>query len=77
MIEILTKSHVRLKQQADEREQKLEKRFIESQKEVKDQINDLCKKMDIKTEELEKKIEEVKDESTQALIDYLRGDSRR
>lgn len=77
MIEILTKSHVRLKQLADEREKKLEQRFIQSQKEVKDQIDTLCKKMDVKTEELENKIDEVKDEATQALIDYLRGDSRR
>ena len=84
MIEILTKSHVKLKQLADEREKKLERRFIESQKEVKDsqeevkkQISNLCQQLESKSKDLEQKIEEVKDEATKALIDYLRENSKR
>lgn len=86
MIEILTKSHVKMKQQAEEREKKFEKRFIDTQTEIGKQIGNLCTKLDTKsdeleknldnkTRELEKKIGEVKDEATSALIQYLRENS--
>lgn len=106
MIEILTKSQVKLKQQADLREKNFEERFIRSQTSVSNQINNLCvtldtrsqelnikldnatnnlnkklddatndlnKKLDTKTTELKENIEEVKDQATNALIDYLRN----
>lgn len=83
MIEILTKSHVKMKQQGDEREKRFEKRYIESQNKVSEQISQLCTKLDKKTEELEtkmdkqseelnEKIDTVKDDATKALIDYLK-----
>lgn len=77
MIEILTKSLVKLKQLAEDRERKLEQRFIDYQKENDLKMNDLDDKIDIRMEELEKKIYDVKDEATRALIEYLRENSKR
>lgn len=78
MIEVLTSSLVKMKRDSENRETRMENkekefenRFIKSQDEVKQQIVNLCTQMDIKTEQLEKKIEDVKDESTRALIKYL------
>ena len=75
MIEILTKSQVKMKQQAEEREKKFETRFIESNAAVTKQISDLCEKMDEKTEQLENKINDVKEDATKALIKYLSENS--
>jgi len=71
MIEILTKSQVKMKQQAEQRDKKFEERFIKSNDAVTKQINDLCEKMDRKTEQLEDKIDEVEKNATAALIKYL------
>lgn len=78
MIEVLTSSLVKMKRDSENREVRLESkekefenRFIKSQDEVKQQIANLCTQMDIKINQLEKKIEDVKDESTKALIKYL------
>lgn len=97
MIELLTKSHIKLKQQAEAREKKFEERFIQSQEEVSKSIGGLCTKLDQKSQELEKKLDEqsevletkidtktgelekkiqiVKDESTKALIEFLKENS--
>jgi len=71
MIEILTKSQVKMKQQAEQRDKKFEERFIKSNDAVTKQISDLCDKMDRKTEQLEDKIENVERNATAALIKYL------
>lgn len=78
MIEVLTSSLVKMKRDSENREvimvnkeKEFENRLIKSQDEVKQEIANLCSKMDIKTTQLEKKIEDVKDESTKALIKYL------
>lgn len=75
MIEILTKSQVKMKQQAEEREKKFESRFIESNDSVRKQIGDLCTKMDAKTQQLEDKIDNVEGKATAALIKYLSENS--
>lgn len=75
MIEILTKSQVKMKQQAEEREKKFETRFIESNAAVTKQISDLCEKMDEKTQQLENKIDSVERNATAALIKYLSENS--
>lgn len=82
MIEVLTKAQVKFKKQADEREKKFEDRFIQSQKDFSKQIGDLCSRIDKYSEHiddkiiaLDNKIENVKDEATQTLIDYLRSNS--
>lgn len=79
MIEVLTKAQVKFKKQADEREKNFEEKFIKSQIDFKNQIGDLCKKLDehsdkvdAKIDGLDKKIDDVKNEATNALIDYLR-----
>ena len=78
MIEVLTSSLVKMKRDSENREVRMENkekefenRFIKSQDEVKQQITNLCTQMDVKTEQLENKIEDVKNESTKALIKYL------
>jgi amino acid permease len=71
MIEILTKSQVKMKQQAEQREKMFEDRFIKSNDAVSKQINDLCEKMDKKTEQLEDKIDSVERNATATLIKYL------
>ena len=75
MIEILTKSQVKMKQQAEQREKMFEDRFIKSNDAVGKQINDLCEKMDRKTEQLEDKIDDVEKNATAALIKYLSENS--
>ena len=75
MIEILTKSQVKMKQQAEQREAKFETRFIESNRQVSEQIGKLCEKMDGKTKELEDKIDNVERNATNALIKYLSENS--
>ncbi len=75
MIEILTKSQVKMKQQAEEREKKFEQRFIQSNDAVAKQIGDLCEKIDRKTEQLEDKIDHVESNATAALIKYLSENS--
>jgi gas vesicle protein len=75
MIEILTKSQVKMKQQAEDREKKFETRFIQSNDAVAKQIGDLCEKMDRKTEQLEDKIDHVERNATAALIKYLSDNS--
>lgn len=75
MIEILTKSQVKMKQQAEEREKRFEDRFIKSNDSVSKQIGDLCEKMDRKTEQLEEKIDDVERKATAALIKYLSENS--
>ena len=71
MIEILTKSQIKMKQQAVEKDKVFEERFIQSQKLVSEQINKLCEKMDRKSEELEEKIDNVEKTATATLIKYL------
>ncbi len=78
MIEILTRSLVKMKKDSEAREVRMdgkekqfEERFIKSQDEVKKEIANLCTKMDLKTAQLEEKIDDVKNESTQVLIKYL------
>lgn len=56
MVEILVKSQVKLKKQAQEHEQNVEKRLEE---------------FDDKLDEIDKKVDRVKDEATKALIDFL------
>jgi len=75
MIEILTKSQVKMKQQAEEREKRFEDRFIKSNDSVSKQIGDLCEKMDRKTEQLEENIDDVERKATAALIKYLSENS--
>jgi len=75
MIEILTKSQVKMKQQAEEREKKFEARFIESNASVAKEIGDLQENMNKKTEQLEKKIDDVERNATAALIKYLSENS--
>jgi len=75
MIEILTKSQVKMKQQAEQRDKKFEERFIKSNDAVTKQINDLCEKMDRKTEQLEDKIDDVEKNATATLIKYLSENS--
>jgi gas vesicle protein len=75
MIEILTKSQVKMKQQAEDREKKFETRFIQSNDVVAKQIGDLCEKIDRKTEQLEDKIDHVERNATAALIKYLSDNS--
>lgn len=82
MIEVLTKAQVKFKKLADEREKNFEERFIQSQKDFSKQIGDLCSRIDKYSEHiddkiisLDNKIENVKDEATQTLIDYLRSNS--
>jgi len=75
MIEILTKSQVKMKQQAEEREKRFEDKFIKSNDAVAKEIGDLCEKMDKKTEQLEEKIEDVERNATAALIKYLSENS--
>ena len=75
MIEILTKSQVKMKQQAEEREKRFEDKFIKSNDAVAKEIGDLCEKMDRKTEQLEDKIENVERNATAALIRYLSENS--
>ena len=75
MIEILTKSQVKMKQMADDREKNFERRFIESNNAVAKQIGDLCEKMDRKTEQLEDKIDDVERNATASLIKYLSENS--
>jgi hypothetical protein len=71
MIEILTKSQVKMKQQAEEREKRFEDKFIKSNEMVAKQISDLCEKMDRKTEQLEFKIENVERNATSTLLRYF------
>ena len=75
MIEILTKSQVKMKQQAEEREKRFEEKFIKSNDMVAKEIGDLCEKMDRKTEQLEDKIDHVERNATAALIKYLSDNS--
>lgn len=75
MIEILTKSQVKMKQQATEKDKVFEERFIQSQKLVSEQIDKLCEKMDRKSEELEEKIDNVERTATATLIKYLSENS--
>ena len=82
MIEILTKSQIKMKQQAAAKDQEFEERFVNSQKQVAEQIRGFCEKMDkksedledmidTKTEVLERKIEDVERNATNTLIKYL------
>ncbi len=71
MIEILTKSQVKMKQQAEEREKRFEEKFIKSNEMVAKQISDLYDKMDRKTEQLEFKIENVERNATSTLLRYF------
>ena len=78
MIEVLTGSLVKMKRDSENREvimvnkeKEFENRLIKSQDEVKQQIANLYTQMDVRTNQLEQKIEDVKDESTKALIKYL------
>lgn len=82
MIEVLTKAQVKFKKQADEREKNFEEKFIQSQKDFSKQIGSLCSKIDKYSEHmddkiiaLDNKIDNVKDEATKTLIDYLRSNS--
>lgn len=75
MIEILTKSQIKMKQQAAEKDKVFEERFIQSQKLVSEQIDKLCQKMDRKTEELQDKIDNVERTATSTLIKYLSENS--
>lgn len=76
MIEILTKSQIQLKRQAEKREQDFEERFVKSQTEVRDEITKLCQKVDIKSQELERRIDNVKEDATNVLIKYLSENRR-
>lgn len=76
MIEILTKSQVKMKQQAEVREKRFETMFLDSQKLVGERIDKLCDKMDKKTEQLETKIDNVENNATKTLIKYLSEDRR-
>jgi hypothetical protein len=86
MIEILTKSQVKMKQQAEEREKRFEDKFIRSNDAVAKQIGDLCDKMDKKTEQiefniarkteqLEFKIDNVERNATSTLLRYFSENS--
>lgn len=82
MIEVLTKAQVKFKKLADEREANFEERFIKSQEDFTQQIKDLCTKLDQQSRQtdakiinLSEKISEVKDEATNALIQFLKENS--
>ncbi len=60
MIEILTKSQVKMKQQAEEREKRLVK-----------EISDLREEIDRKAEKLEFKIDNVERNATSTLLRYF------
>ena len=75
MIEILTKSQVKMKQMEDNRAKDFDRRFIESNAAVTKQISDLCDKIDRKTEQLEDKIDDVERNATASLIKYLSDNS--
>jgi preprotein translocase subunit SecY len=82
MIEILTKSQVKMKQQAEQREKNFEKKFIDTQTAFTEQIKGLCDKIDVNTNsinskisKLDEKIEDVEKNATAALIKYLSDNS--
>lgn len=60
MVDIHTNALVKFKKLAEEREAKMDQRLYEFEKQI---------------DELDKKIDGVKDDSTKALIDYLRKNS--
>lgn len=84
LIEIVSKSMVELKKESSRREKEFEDKFIKSNENVKEQIGNLCSKIDKnkedlenkidhKTDRLEEKIDRVREEATDTLINYLSG----
>ena len=55
----------------EEKEKDFEDRYIEAQKEIRNEISKLRTEFNTKIGQVEQKIEDVKDESTKALIKYL------
>lgn len=64
---MLVKGFVKLKREAVERDKKFEHDLMEAQADMRAQVDKLCKKID----DLEKKVEDVRDEAINTLIDYL------
>ena len=71
MVDILTKAYAKFKKLSDERELKFEERLCKVENDRDSEIKELHKRID----ELSREIEKVRDESTRALIDYLKANS--
>lgn len=67
MVEVVVKAQARMKQQADERERKLEERLLSFENRYGAKIDDVHERID----ETNEKVNSVKDEATKALIDFL------